>query len=322
MSFNSKLFVFNEISQQLELYNINYNEDFDLSNKSTMKIKSSAKLFVVPQDIEQFQNAIRICKDKNTDFFILGGGSNIIFPDNCYEGVIISTEKLNRIQIISESPLLVKCECGTPMQSLVNFCSKHEITGFEEFAGLPGSVGGALYMNSRCFDKSINENIYQTTHLDVSQRNPEIIIHNYNVAEWDYKKSPFQDNQIENPSKIILNAVFTLKKGNIQDIQKNCSLFITKRKEKGHFKFPSAGSVFKNNHAFGKPSGELIDLAGLKGYRIGGAQIAPFHGNFIINIDNAKAQDVKQLVDYIQNSIKKSFGYLLETEILFLQNHK
>ena len=175
-------------------------------------------------------------------------------------------------------------------------------------------------MNARCFEKSINENLFKTTCLDISSNESRIISQDYIASQWDYKKSPFQNNQPENPSKIILDAVFTLKKGNQQKIKEKSSFFIAERKNKGHFNFPSAGSVFKNNRAFGKPSGKLIDLAGLKGFRIGGAQIAPFHGNFIINIDNAKAQDIKNLVLLIQDTIKKKFGYNLEPEIIFLEN--
>lgn len=331
MNNNSKYSSFDQISKQLTSLNIENKINFDLTNKSTMKIHSIAKLFVLPQDFSQLQQTIIICKTQNTSYFILGGGSNTIFPDEPFHGVIISMEKLNTIHIISKTPLLVECFCGVPMQTLVNFCTKNCLTGLEEFAGLPGTVGGALYMNARCFEKSINEKIYQTTHLEISENKSEIITKDYNISEWDYKKSPFQQAQNTSPrnlNKIILSAIFKLDQDSQEttksqeqiqkEIQQKCNKFISERKEKGHFKYPSAGSVFKNNHTFGKPSGKIIDEAGLKGTQIRGAQIAPFHANFIINVNHATAKDIKDLVTLTQNQVFQKFGYNLEPEIIFL----
>lgn len=336
MNHNSKLLIFDEISQKLTNLNIENKTHFDLTNKSTMKIHSIAKLFVLPQDFYQLQQTITICKSLNASYFILGGGSNTIFPDKPFHGIIISTEKLKNIHIISKTPLLVECFCGVPTQTLVNFCTKNCLTGLEEFAGLPGTVGGALYMNARCFEKSINEKLYQTTHLEISKDKTKIVTKDYLPSDWNYKKSPFQPTENSspiNPDKIILSAVFkltsiaqdktilekTIIKEELQkEIQQKCNTYISERKEKGHFKYPSAGSVFKNNHNFGKPSGKIIDEAGLKGTRIGGAQIAPFHANFIININHATANDIKELVTLTQNQVFQKFGYNLEPEILFL----
>ena len=129
-------------------------------------------------------------------------------------------------------------------------------------------------------------------------------------------------------NKIILGAIFKLEQDSQEttksqeqiqkEIQQKCNKFISERKEKGHFKYPSAGSVFKNNHTFGKPSGKIIDEAGLKGTQIRGAQIAPFHANFIINVNHATAKDIKDLVTLTQNQVFQKFGYNLEPEIIFL----
>lgn len=301
---------------------ITFKTNFDLTNKSTMKIHSTAKLFIIPKTFDQLQQAIQICSENKTKFFILGGGSNIIFPDITYDGAIISTDQLNNIQIINNNPLLITCSCGTPMSALVNFCTQHSISGIEEFAGLPGTIGGALYMNARCFEKSICENLYQTKHLDISDGHFNLVTQNFDSTLWDYKKSPFQSKQLENPQKILLSGTFCLSQlppENITLIQQKCKYYINERISKGHFKYPSAGSVFKNNHDFGKPSGKLIDEAGLKGLEYGGAQIASFHANFIINKNNATSQDIKTLVKKIQNEVKNKFGFNLEPEILFLE---
>jgi len=140
----------------------------------------------------------------------------------------------------------------------------------------------------------------------------------FNAADWDYKKSPYQ-----NCKRFITTATFKLIQKTETDkpsIEADCKKFINERVSKGHFKFPSAGSVFKNNHDFGKPSGKIIDECGLKGYTIGGAQVAPFHGNFIINSNHATASDIKNLVEYIQKIIYEKQGFSLETEIIFVDN--
>ena len=123
--------------------------------------------------------------------------------------------------------------------------------------------------------------------------------------------------------KIILSGTFLLTKCDESEhkrIEADCKKYISERVDKGHFKYPSAGSVFKNNHDFGKPSGKIIDEAGLKGFAIGGAQIAPFHGNFIINVNNAKARDISDLVKHVQICVKEKFNFDLEPEIIFLNN--
>ena len=217
---------------------------------------------------------------------------------------------------LGKDDVLVSCFAGTPMAAFVSFCTKNDLSGAEQFAGLPGTVGGAAYMNARCFDKSISDIIFYTTWMDYSDK--DIPLHHQlkNPSEWDYKKSPFQNNH-----RFVTTVTFLLKHihGDAKmQIAKDCRHYTVERIDKGHFKFPSAGSVFKNNHEFGAPSGKLIDECGLKGIKIGGAQIAPFHGNFIINVDHAKASDVRQLVELAQAKVYEKFGFNLEPEIIFL----
>lgn len=308
--------------KNLENLQIDYKTDFDITNKSTMKIHSKTELFITPKNFLQLKNAIEICKKQNFQYFILGGGSNTIFPDTKFNGAIITTEQLNKIQIINQNPLLLNCSCGTPAATLVNFCTQNAISGLEEFAGLPGTIGGAIYMNARCFEKSISEKIYETEHLEFSGESSQIIKNPYNPTQWAYKKSPFQNNSVKNPQKIILSATFSLQQishEKIPLIQQKCKFYINERVSKGHFNYPSAGSVFKNNRDFKKPSGKLIEETGLKGSICGGAEIASFHANFIINKNNATANDIKSLVKLAQNAVSKKFGFNLEPEILFLE---
>lgn len=304
-------------------------ENEDLAQKSTFKIGGKARLYIAPHDYYSFQLLIKYALNLNIKFFITGGASNLVFPDEIYEGLIISTHLYSDSiifpskdlpedfgpQNFTEEQVLVSCFSGTPMASFVNFCTKHNLKGAQEFAGLPGTVGGACYMNARCFEKSISDLLFYISYLDYSSSNVKIKHSLFKPEEWDYKKSPFQGT-----NKLILTVTFLLTKAkNTENLEEECKKYIQERKSKGHFSYPSAGSVFKNNRDFGKPSGQIIDEAGLKGLQIGGAQIAPFHGNFIININKAKAKDVEDLVNKIKSTVSQKFGYNLETEIIFVK---
>lgn len=301
-----------------------------MASKTTFKIGGNAALFIAPKNYYSFQIVLNVLNFYNAKFFILGGGSNVVLPDDTYDGVIISTQEFNDILImppedcppafgkieLEENQVLVTCFSGTPMASLVNFCTKNNISGIEQFAGLPGSVGGAVYMNARCFDKSISDILFATSYMNYNT--PQVTLEKckFNSSDWDYKKSPFQ-----NCKKFITTATFLLIKkseSEHQQIEADNKKYINERVSKGHFKYPSAGSVFKNNRDFGQPSGKIIDDCGLKGYTIGGAKIADFHGNFIVNFNNAKAKDVIDLVNYTINKVENKFGFLLEPEIIFV----
>lgn len=315
----------------LDIARIPYKTNESLLSRNTFKISSTAELFVIPQDISQLQSAVGAARAAEEPFFVLGGGSNVVFPDDTYHGIIISTEALNNITMtdddlppeLSDDSRLVTCQAGTPMATFVNFCTKHNLSGAEEFAGLPGTIGGAAFMNARCFNKSICDIIYQTEHIEVQDRGvTKLVSKEIDLSQWDYKLSPFQLNENHN-QKIVTSVTFVLKQLNSESkshIEDLCKQYIAERVSKGHFKYPSAGSVFKNNRNFGKPSGQIIDEAGLKGFKIGGAQVAPFHGNFIINIENAKSKDIYDLVLHIQKTVKDNYNFCLEPEIIFLKN--
>lgn len=326
---------YNNIIEAIHTYDafkgeILFNEP--LAPKTTFKVGGAAELFIKPKNYYSFQIVLNILLATQTPFFILGGGSNVVFPDNIYNGVVISTQDFNELDYfpvedfpedfgticLQKDEVFVTCFSGTPMAALVNFCTKNNISGMEQFAGLPGSVGGAVFMNARCFDKSISDVLFSSSYMDYSGQKVTLKKSLFIAEEWDYKKSPYQ-----NTKKFITTATFKLiqkTESDHEEIETQCKKYINERVSKGHFKFPSAGSVFKNNRNFGKPTGQIIDEAGLKGYTIGGAQIAPFHGNFIINSNNATSSDIKNLVNYIQENIQQKYGFFLEPEIIFVDN--
>ncbi len=325
--------MFDFLASMLKVAKIPFTENEPLAPKSTFKVGGTARLYIRPQTAEQLESTISAARSSELPFFITGGASNLVYPDGSYEGAIISTQEIKEIfydpdDITPDGSLLVTCQCGVTMAAFVDFCTRKNLSGAEQFAGLPGTVGGAVYMNARCFDRSINDLIYSTKHLEYQNNSPKIVEMEYLSDEWDYKKSPFQysleeaKKDFSQPSRrYLLEVTFRLKSagaGEHERIAADCKKYIAERVNKGHFKYPSAGSVFKNNHAFGAPSGKLIDECGLKGLTAGGAQIAPFHGNFIINTGNATAADIKTLVEAAQKAVHDKFGFNLEPEIIFV----
>ncbi|MBO4641112.1 MAG: UDP-N-acetylmuramate dehydrogenase [Treponema sp.] len=307
-------------------------ENEPLAPKTTFKIGGNADLFIAPQNYYSFQIALEALLQNNIRFFIMGGGSNIVFADEGFRGAVVCTTNFSDAAYfppsnispqfgkikLKKDQVLVTCFSGTPMAAFVNFCTENSISGVEQFAGLPGTVGGAVFMNARCFDKSISDIIFSVSYQDYSDSKIKLQQELYNPEKWAYKTSPYQSGK-----KFITTATFLLTQKNASDqpdIQSECKKYISERVNKGHFKFPSAGSVFKNNHAFGKPSGMIIDEAGLRGLTCGGAKVADFHGNFIINTGNATAKDIKTLVQQVQEKVQQKFGFSLETEIIFVEN--
>jgi len=317
--------MFDFLASMLKVAKIPFTENEPLAPKSTFKVGGTARLFITPQTTEQLESTISAVRSAEIPYFLTGGASNVVYPDGSYEGAIISTQAIKEIfydadETTPDGSALVTCQCGLPMAAFVDFCTRKNLSGAEQFAGLPGTVGGAVYMNARCFDRSISDILFSTSHIEFQGDKARQTELPFNPADWDYKKSPFQASA-DQAQRYITQATFRLTRATPSEhdrIAADCKKYIAERVDKGHFKYPSAGSVFKNNHAFGAPSGKLIDECGLKGLTAGGAQIAPFHGNFIINTGKATAADIRSLVTQAQKAVYDKFGFQLEPEIIFI----
>ena len=282
-----------------------------LAARSSFKIGGKAALLVEPQDEAALAEVLTTIKREAAPFFVLGGGTNVLFSDAGFDGIVVSTKKLSAIEECSQTT--IRAQAGASMAALVSFAQENALTGLEEFAGLPGTVGGAAYMNARCFDKEISQVVAKISWLEWSEAASAYIQKSqaFSPSDWQYKKSPFTGT-----GRIVTAAEFVLKKGSADESAKRAAAYIQARKDKGHYKAPCAGSVFKNNRAFGRPTGKIIDELGLKGTSSGGAQIAPFHGNIIINNGGATASDVLALINLCKSRAKERFGFDLEEEIV------
>ncbi|MGN0729773.1 UDP-N-acetylmuramate dehydrogenase [Treponema sp.] len=297
--------------------------DEPMSLHTTMKVGGNAAVFAEPSDIFSLALFISECRNCGVDFFVLGGGSNLIVDDSGFCGAVVSTGGFSSVELKDD---VVVCGAGAEMSRVVEFYADRGIAGMETFAGLPGTCGGACYMNARCYSNDISSRIASVEYLDMEkfdgnslkflEKHIKMYHNDDKCSHWAYKHSPFMEN----------NAVITkvaLKAGecrpeNTASIKAECARFVHDREMKGHFKAPSSGSVFKNNRDFGKPAGMLIDEAGLKGTKIGGAQIAPWHGNIIINTGNATCSDIRKLVRLAQETVKERTGFMLECEVVFI----
>jgi len=244
--------------------------------------------------------------------FILGGGANILVADAGIRGIVLDCggwagEEDNREGVF-------RLRAGTSMDDAAAIAERKGLSGLEFLAGMPGSIGGAVWMNARCYGQEIADVLTETEIIDFSLSPPETLRLTACKNDFGYKRSPFQGRDA-----LILSAAFRLVPGDPGRIGERMDANRRDREEKGHYRFPSAGSVFKNNPEFGKPSGKIIDELGLRGLQKGGAQVAPWHGNFIINTGGATSEDIRALTEEVAARVKNATGFTLEPEILFIK---
>ena len=284
--------------------------DEPLKKHSTFKIGGNADAYAVPADLESVLSIIKTADNNGIPLFIIGAGANILFSDSGFRGIVVDLSQFNRI---SADRTLVTAGAGTEISYLAELTLTKALAGLHYFYGMPGQVGGSIYMNARCYGASVSDVLSKVVFI-----NPERIIEEYavNPADFGYKISPFQ-----NKKNIIVTAEFKLTEAGpdaIDILKKEKAGYKKERIQKGHYQYPCAGSVFKNNRKFGKPTGAIIDSLGLRGFSCNRAMVSPLHANIIVNSGNAAASDVKKLIETIQEKVFKAYGYELEREIIYI----
>ncbi|MCL2208603.1 MAG: UDP-N-acetylmuramate dehydrogenase [Treponema sp.] len=289
--------------------------DEPMSGHSAFKTGGKADCWLQPKG-ENFPyfcaSLLKNVQQKKIPFFILGGGANILVSDRGIRGIVLDTGewKGENFSMREKEKKTLVFKSGTTMDAAAMTAAARNLSGIEFLAGMPGTIGGAVFMNARCYGYEISDVLAWTEIIDF--KDFEIKKITTNQDDFEYKHSPFQKMDC-----LILNACFNLKRGDKNEIIGNMNENIQDRTNKGHYLFPCAGSIFKNNRDFGKPAGKIIDELGLKGYKKGGAQIAPFHGNIIINTGGASAFDIRSLMDEIAEKVKNAAGFQMENEIIF-----
>jgi len=297
------------------IVDIRYNEP--MAEFTTFKVGGSADCWLSPygEDFPQFSTSLFYqARTAGIPVFIIGGGANIVVSDNGIRGIVFDTGQW-RGKILTEEGIVFRS--GTSIDEAVDCAVGDCLSGMEFLAGMPGTIGGAVYMNARCYGKEIIDTLVWTEILDFTASAqggmPEIKRVAANKEDFGYKHSPFQGKDC-----LILSACFKLRPGNKDIILDEMKKNRRDRKEKGHYLFPCAGSAFKNNRDYGKPTGQIIDELGMKGFSVGGAQIAPFHGNIVINTGCATSAEIRALMNKVSEKVKTATGFVLEPEIIFV----
>ena len=288
--------------------------DEPMSTHTSFKIGGKADVWIRPDKHIFTDYSARLLKEAREEgfpVFILGAGANILVSDKGIRGIVLDTGAwtgiVGEFNHKGTDDTKLKVLSGTQIDWLADELASGGFSGMEFLAGMPGTVGGAVWMNARCYGKSISDVLLETEILDEGF---EVKVIPYKKEDFDYKKSPFQEMEC-----LILSASFALQREDRGDILDEMGFNRQDRREKGQFHFPSAGSAFKNNPAFGEPTGKIIDSLGLKGFKIGGAQVSPLHGNIVFNTGEASAEDVKNLMEEVARRVKEEKGFDLESEI-------
>jgi UDP-N-acetylmuramate dehydrogenase len=265
-----------------------------MSAHTTFKVGGPAEYYIAPADPTELVRLYQLCLEYKFPFFILGGGANLLVSDAGIEGLVIDTTRVTGITCEQEQ---VQAWAGTPMSELAAETVRRGLKGLETFYAMPGSVGGSIWMNARCYGVALSDVLESVESVDARGRVRQVPL---DPAAYAYKVSPFQKER-----SLILRGTFRLKpQADATALLETMQGYEKDRREKGHFLYPSAGSVFKNNHAFGEPTGKLIDALGLKGLSFGGARVSELHGNFIVNTGTATAQDIAALIRLVKEKVK------------------
>ncbi|EKB58610.1 UDP-N-acetylmuramate dehydrogenase [Falseniella ignava] len=292
--------LYNELISKYPAMDIKLNEP--LSQYSYTKVGGKADALVFPQTKQEVQQMIEWVETNQVPLTILGNLSNLIVMDGGIRGVVMILTRMNQIQVEGET---VIADAGASLIETTQVARDHHLTGLEFACGIPGSVGGAIFMNAGAYGGEIKD---LPLEIETLTRTGEFRTYSTQTAQFGYRHSIFQDNH-----EVVLQVKFQLEPGEIDLIQSEMDRLTELRTSKQPLELPSCGSVFKRPE--GHFTGKLIQDAGLQGYRIGGAEISKKHAGFIVNVDHATATDYIELIQFIQHRIWELYQVQLEPEV-------
>ncbi len=283
---------------------IEIRENEPMSRHTTFKIGGNADLYLIPSDVEALASLCRMLKETEVRHFFLGNGSNVVFGDNGYRGAVVSLLSLDSINVNGNT---ITAGAGSPLIAVCKKARDESLTGMEFAYGIPGTVGGAVYMNAGAYDGDVSKILTESTCLDPA----DLSIHTLtaDAHNFAYRDSVYQKNNC-----IILSAVFALNRGNQTEIAEKMNGFMQRRIDKQPLEYPSAGSAFRRYP--GHYTGQMIEECGLKGYTVGGVQVSEKHAGFIINRGGATAEDLDKLIAIIKDKVYEKFGCKIQCELI------
>jgi len=275
--------------------------------KAGYGIGGNADYYLLAQNAEDVKFAVNLAKSKKIPFFVLGNGSNVLVSDKGFRGIVIDTRRMSAMHIFENT---IKAEAGTHITALVQEAISANFSGLEGLSGIPGTVGGGIVMNAGAYSQTISDCVAQICYYDCDLDKTVTI--SKEEAKFEYRSSIFQKRNY-----IILWAEFSFSlKVSYGILVSRQNEVLGKRKESQPLEYHSCGSVFKRPpDSF---AGKLIEQSGLKGFSIGGAQVSQKHASFIVNNNNASAEDIRKIIAEIRKVVNKKFSTLLEPEVIFL----
>ena len=283
--------------------------DEPLKNHTTFQIGGKCIALIEPKKVEDIIEAIKICRENNLKFFVIGNGSNLLVPDDGYNGVIIKIKsEFSNIQVEWECLI---AHSGAKLSEVYTVAYENSLTGFEFASGIPGTIGGAIFMNAGAYGGEMKDIVESVEVLDLD---------NYEVKELKNEELDFSYRKsiIQRKNYIVLTIKLKLKKGNKEEINAVYEDLRERRNSKQPLNFGSAGSTFKRPE--GHFASKLIEDAGLKGYHINDAWVSEKHSGFIVNKGNASYKEVMELIEYVQKVVFEKFEVKLETEVRILKD--
>lgn len=281
--------------------NVRINEP--MKNHTTFKIGGPAQYYVTPESVTQIQEVVSLCRDMNIPLHVIGNGSNILVGDDGVDGVVLAL--FNTFSDYEIKDNVITAQAGMSLIKLAVIALREGLTGLEFASGIPGSVGGAVYMNAGAYDGQMKDVVTSVTVLDEAG--------NIRILGRDELDMGYRTSVVAKHNMIVLQVIIELKAGDKEQIKDRMNQLSELRKQKQPLEYPSAGSAFKRPEGYF--AGKLIADAGLKGYSIGGAAVSEKHAGFVVNMGGATAKDVVELTDYIKKRIIEQFGVTLELEI-------
>lgn len=279
-------------------------ENEPMRTHTTFRIGGAARFYIIPQSTEEIRESIRFAGERKLPYIMIGKGSNVLFPDEGYNGVVIEIGSgMEGMDFPDECR--IRAQAGISLSALAGAAARHSLTGLEFASGIPGTLGGAVTMNAGAYGGEIRDCIVSATVLDGNGKEQEL--------DKEQLQLGYRSSVIQKKGYIVLDAVFELKKGDKEEILAKMKELNTRRREKQPLEFASAGSTFKRPE--GHFAGKLIEESGMKGYRLGDAQVSEKHCGFVINRGNATSLDVQNVIRDVQKRVYETSGILLEPEI-------
>ncbi len=287
--------------------NCPYLENVSMSKYTSFKTGGNADLIVFPDSTDSLKAILEVCRDNNIKTYVIGNGSNILVSDNGLSGVVIKIgSDFSNIELVDDDTVI--CQSGVSMSKLCTFAMENSLSGLEFAFGIPGTAGGAAYMNAGAYGGEMKDVLIECEHIDGNMNFGKL---SYDDLKLSYRKSAYCEN-----GYVITSLKLKLTPSSKEEIKAKMYENLAKRKDKQPLEYASAGSTFKRPQGYF--AGALIEECSLKGYSVGAAQISEKHAGFVVNKGNATSKDIADLIKYVQQTVYREKSVMLEPEVKFL----